>query len=319
MDEQIVTIQLHNDRRHLWSDLQRAIKSCQKPAHVAVAYIGSRGAKLLPLQPESRLVVDASEASVKAGRTCPAELLTLARAGVRIYSVSNLHAKVYILDRFVYVGSANASDHSANSLVEAMLATNDPGTVADARRFVQDMCLDRLSDEALKKLNKLYRPPKFQGPKVRKVSGKTVDAEFPPLRIYQGERGEATSSELERHAIGLKEARRSPLHERRQQLESFRDDDPCRFTKRDLVVQVIEEDNGQSFVYPPGKVVHIRPYAQQGKTRHWVYLDLPKDQRRRNAIRVSKQLGRNGRKLISTQGLIRARIDAARLLRLWER
>jgi hypothetical protein len=263
-------------------------------------------------------VVDASEASVKAGRTCPAELLKLARSGVRIYSVPNLHAKIYVLDRFIYVGSANASDNSANSLVEAMLATDDRRAVAGARRFVQNMCLDRLTDEALKKLNRLYRPPKFTGTKVRRVSRKTIDAEFPPLRIYQGKRGDATPSELERHAIGLKEALRSPLHERRRQLESFRDDDLCRFRKRDLVIQVIEEENGQSFVYPPGKVVHVKPYARRGKTWHWVYLDLQKDQRRREVTRVSKQLGRNGRKLISTQGLIRARVDAARLLRLWE-
>lgn len=314
-----MSIQLHNERGSLWSDLSRAIKRCKKPAYVAVAYIGNRGAKLLPLKPDSRLVVDASEASVKAGRTCPAELLKLFRLDVRVYTVPNLHAKVYVLDRSVYVGSANASDNSANSLVEAMLATDDQRTVARARKFVQDMCLDPLTDKALEKLNKLYRPPKFPGLKGRRMSRMTIDAEFPPVRIFQGVRGESTPSELKSRAIGLKEARRSPLHEPARYLDNFCWEGRCLFQKADRVIMVTEESNGQSFVTSPGKVVHIRPYTHHGKTRHWVYLDIPKDQRRRNVTSVSRQLGRNGRKLIATQGLVRRRMDAARLLNLWNR
>ncbi len=315
-----MAIQLHNDRRRLWSDLRRAVKRCKKPAYVAVAYIGIRGAKLLPLPAESRLVVDASEVSVKAGRTCPAELLKLANRKVRIYSVANLHAKVYVLDHTVYVGSANASDNSANSLVEAMLATDDRVAVAGARRFVQDMCLNRLTDEALKKLSKLYRPPRFRVPKRRRGSRNAVDAEFPPLRLYQGERDDnPTASELKSRATGLKEARQSPLHERERQLDCFCEEGVCRFRKRELVIQVIEENNGKSYVSPPGTVVHIRPYTAHGKPRHWVYVDIPKDQRRRNVTKVAEQLGRNGRALIQTRGLIRSRKEAARLLRIWEK
>ena len=44
---------------------------------------------------------------------------------MRIFSVANLHAKVYVLGTTALIGSANASQHSAHTLVEAMLLTTD--------------------------------------------------------------------------------------------------------------------------------------------------------------------------------------------------
>jgi hypothetical protein len=314
----MVTIQLHTNRGRVWSELRNAIKRCKKPAYIAVAYVGSAGSRLLPMRPDSRLVVDASELSVKAGRTCPAELLKLARNDVRIFSVSNLHAKIYVLDRSMYVGSANASDNSADSLVEAMLETNDRTSVASAKRFVQELCLNRLTEDALVKLQTIYRPPHFARPKLSR-SARTIDAEFPPVRVVPLGREIWTTVEDRHNAAGFREAKRSRLHERDHQLDSFRWPGRSRFNRGEKVIQVTEENGGHSYVHPPGTVVHVRPSIRQGKPQHFVYLDVPKDQRRRKKNRVAKQLGHNGRKLIDTQGLVRVRADAARLLRLWER
>lgn len=64
-----------------WETLTNRVKSSSRPCHVAVAYFGKGASKLLPLPPDSRLVVDASDGAVKSGQTCPDELLKLQRKG----------------------------------------------------------------------------------------------------------------------------------------------------------------------------------------------------------------------------------------------
>ena len=70
----------------IWQSLTSSAKKCRKPSFVAVAYFGKGASKLLPLRPNSRLVVDASENAVKSGQTCPAELKS--SCDVRIFGIA---------------------------------------------------------------------------------------------------------------------------------------------------------------------------------------------------------------------------------------
>ena len=126
----------------IWSRLTKAAKACRGPAVVAVAYFSEEAAALLPIPKGSQLVVDASEATVKCGLTCPADLLRLHKKGVRIFSVQNLHAKVYVFGAQAFIGSANASNSSATRLKEAMLRTTERDAVKAARAFVRELCSD---------------------------------------------------------------------------------------------------------------------------------------------------------------------------------
>ena len=118
---------------------------------------------MLPLPANSRLVVDASDNAVKSGQTCPAELKQLQNSGVIIYSVPNLHAKVYVFDGTAFVGSANVSSNSAKTLVEAMVRVNDRAAVRSAKLFVQSLCSNELSPGTIDRLQKIYRPPRLMG------------------------------------------------------------------------------------------------------------------------------------------------------------
>ena len=55
----------------VWTQISRAARRCNSPSHVAVAFIGSGASRMLPLKKGSRLVVDASRRTVKAGLTSP--------------------------------------------------------------------------------------------------------------------------------------------------------------------------------------------------------------------------------------------------------
>ena len=119
--------------RDIWRQLTKAARGSRQGAAVAVAYFGKGASRLLPLAQGSRLVVDASERSVASGLTCPADLLTLVNRGVAVYSVPNLHAKVFVLGDAAYIGSANVSSSSASRLVEAVIRTTESSLVRAAR------------------------------------------------------------------------------------------------------------------------------------------------------------------------------------------
>src|SRR5580704_12654880 len=132
--------------RDIWPQLTKAARGSRRRCVVAVAYFGKGASRLLPLAKGSRLVVDASERSVGSGQTCPADLIRLVKRGVAVYSVPNLHAKVFVLGRTAYIGSPNVSNRAA-------------------RHFVEQNCLHELTPTVLKRLAKLYRPPLFPGGK----------------------------------------------------------------------------------------------------------------------------------------------------------
>lgn len=145
----------------VWKEITNAAAHCIKPAHVAVAYFGANGDKLLPLPKGSSLVVDASIPTLAKGSTCPKALERLRKTGADIYSAQHLHAKVYAFDNVVFIGSANASNRSQRTLIETILRVEDESTISSARAFVRSICLTRLGANDLAELAQYYKPPKF--------------------------------------------------------------------------------------------------------------------------------------------------------------
>lgn len=156
----MITLSTHR----VWKEITIAAAKCRNPAHVAVAYFGAKGDKLLPIPKGSSLVVDATLPTVATGSTCPASLQRLGKAGVDIYSAQYLHAKVYAFDGVAFIGSANASNRSEDMLIEAILRVDNETAISSARAFVKSICLTRLSAADLSELAQHYRPPQYSTP-----------------------------------------------------------------------------------------------------------------------------------------------------------
>jgi hypothetical protein len=144
----------------VWKEITAAAV-ISKAAHVAVAYFGAAGDKLLPLTKGSSIVVDATLPTLAAGSTCPMALERLRKRGTDIYSAQHLHAKVYAFDSVAFVGSANASNRSQFTLIEAVLRVDTEVEISAARAFVKSICLTKLSATDLAELSQYYRPPRF--------------------------------------------------------------------------------------------------------------------------------------------------------------
>jgi len=122
----------------LWKEISRLAKSSQR-RQAALAYVSTDDQ--IRFQEGDLLIVDASDASIAGGNTSARVLSRALRNGVELYSLANLHAKVLLLDSTAVIGSANLSQSSKNSLVEAAVVTDQPSLVASARGLITQLKL----------------------------------------------------------------------------------------------------------------------------------------------------------------------------------
>ena len=304
--------------KEIWPQLTEAVRRSRQPCSVAVAYFGAGAGRLLPLAKGSRLVVDASERAVASGQTCPADLSKLVKRGVKIYSVPNLHAKVFVLGRAAFIGSANVSNRSASQLVEAVIRTTEPSAVRAARMFVRDHCLHELTPTVLKRLAKLYRPPLIPGGKRDKKAVKQTSRRptLPRLFLAQLHLVDWSAREQSLHDAGLPIARKRREHPRTFQLDSFIITGKCAYQRGDVVIQVTDEGGGNFLVAPPGNVLHSRSGRHGNAAKTSVYLERP-TRRRRLVKTLARALGRGALKRLRRHGVVRDAAFAQKLLNAW--
>jgi hypothetical protein len=127
-------IQFHSKK--LWQRIGTVSKHA-KARRAAIAYV----TKDLPLafQPNDTLVADCSDGSIASGETSAKVLSQLHKRGVSLYSYGHLHAKVVVLDGTVFTSSANLSESSQSTLLEAGVETDNPTAVAQAIAFIESL------------------------------------------------------------------------------------------------------------------------------------------------------------------------------------
>jgi len=304
----------------VWPELTRAARGSRRAGAAAVAYFGAGASRLLPLPKGSRLVVDASERAVASGQTCPADLIKLSRRGVAIFSVQNLHAKVFVLGKTAYIGSANVSRHSATALVEAAVRTTEPRVVRAARDFVQDNCLYKLSPGVLKHLAKLYHPPKFHGPKrgAKPVAETSARQALPPLFIARLQPKELNERDQAQHDVGWNIAKKLQKHPRSWVLDSFWVEGKCDFHFGEEIMQVTEISRDKFMVNPPGIVLPV-PHSKKSRSHSFFFfLEYPA-QRRVNVNKLAQALGPGSLKLLLRDGRVRNDKFEKQLRKYWAR
>jgi len=145
---------------NLWPSITAAAKESR--CHVAVAYVGRHAPELLPLQKGSILVCDFSRSALERGLTNPDAIRSYLKDGVEVHSWENLHAKVFSFGDVAYVGSCNASHHSANVLTEAAVRVTDPKVVKDVSQFVLGLRGSRVGPRLVEKMAGFYRAPAWE-------------------------------------------------------------------------------------------------------------------------------------------------------------
>ena len=305
-----------------WRPITAMARKAARQSQVAVAYFGSAGSSMLPLQRGSTLVVDMSPNTVKRGLTKPSEVLKLIRRGVDVHSVENLHAKVFVFGNWVVLGSTNVSGNSARLLLEAAVSTADPQLVKSCKAFVLGLRGELVTPEQAKKLQKLYRPPKFGLRPIAGVKPPKSEPRHAPLWIVPLSHIPWDPEDTQAEADGMAAARRKLGSKRAFKIEDFVwigvgfiD----RLRQYDLIVQATDVGRKQIMVSPACRVLSIKRYKKGRGHRAIVYLESATRFRRKDLNSIIRALGPAARSIGKLKGAktIRDWSFAHALLNLW--
>ena len=266
----------------LWDELAARLRKT-KGARVAVAYLGTGAARLLPLRKGHQLLVDMSLGSVRAGTTDPREVKKLIARGVQVFSRDSLHAKFFVFDRSVIAGSSNISKNARNVLDEAALLTDDPSAVARASSTFDKLCTEPVHAEYLRRCIKEYRPPRFGGG-VRKGAKTAPRIKQAKLWIIGGlVYGGVPASEKAKAQHVIERAERKLADHDRFEVEYINYPTPKSFFRGlregDWAIQCIERGAGFD-VYPPARFLGVKAYARaSGRRRYLLFMEQPMDRK----------------------------------------
>ncbi len=117
----------------LWSELER-LSLNTKSMKAAVAYVSDDSC--ISFGKGDTLVVDASDASIAGAKTSVNLLKAAYEKGAKLYSCDTLHGKVIVFDHEAYIGSANISKNSKNTLDEVGVISDHPTIMAGAIQLI---------------------------------------------------------------------------------------------------------------------------------------------------------------------------------------
>lgn len=269
---------LSNDS--LWAELNARVKASQR-VKAAVAFVGNGGADLLPLKKGDTLVVNLGLQTVKQGATSPKEIQRLIKRGVQLFTRSNLHAKFFICDDALLVGSANISNNSQKVLDEAASLTTDKVAVRRAEDFFSKLCTEPVRPDYLKLCLENYRPPVFNpvGKTDKSVRQKrVVEAK---LWFIGGLRYRDVPEAEDSSASGIQEEAAKRLqHSKGTHADYVHNSSKPRYFDDirvgDWIVTCIADSEGQRFVHSPQQVLGHESYSRgHGKRRYLLLSEAP--------------------------------------------
>lgn len=300
--------------RGIWDQLTNSAKKAKKACYIAVAYFSEGASRLLPLPANSRLVVDASDGAVSSGQTCPDDLLKMVNRGVSVYSVTGLHAKVYVFQKDVFVGSANASNRSASHLIEGVVRTSEKEAIREAKDFIKSICRDELTPKRLERLSKLYRRPRIPGN--RGVAKRKDSHSFIKVRVQiaKTEDTDFSDREQKRYDSGYQEAKKTSKNKKRFEVVGWKHEGACKYNRGDRAIEVYENKKGKKTVYYPGYVRLVKRYPKIT----FVYLERSVRPTKRLQNVCNKISKKAARVLKNVDGLVRNRKVSEELLGMWD-
>jgi len=267
-------------QNNIWSEITSFSKKAKR-SYVAVAYLGSGASKLLRLKYSDILIVNFSLAAIRSGQTSPEEIINYIKRGVKVYSCSNLHSKVFVFDNKVIIGSSNVSNNSKNNLVESAILTNDKNVVASSIGFIFSLMNEHITPAYAKKLNREYKKdykPSFSNKLISKNKSDRISPTLWICRIFDAE---FEDYENKICSIEEKNAKKKIINKKEFIIGSIRFGAKATITKNsrfgDFIIYLYKE-NGKLFVYPPTRIISKKNYkSKKGNNRTLIFTEDAKN------------------------------------------
>ncbi len=296
----------------VWPEIRR-VGRVSRVHHVAVAYLGSDAPNLLPLRAGDTLVVDLSENTVRTGSTNVEAASRLLKRGVRLFTASYLHAKLFVFDNVILVGSANASGHSADTLVEAAARISNAGIAHAARQFVKALALRPVTPAYIKLCRQWWNESKPDRKRFRRAVRRRSPSGTASERYWLFS---SVPYAFDTRRDDDKKAQQRILKPRQYVREPLAWTRPPRLTLQDQVIMAHQVGNRLE-IFPPSRVLSFGK-SKQGDSI--VYVEQPREPRLakeedfRRAVRSAFKLTS---KRIPTRRVPASEVP--RFLALWQR
>ena len=264
-------------RRDPWPAITSAVSGANGRVRAAIAYFGANSHELLPLKEGDTLVCDVSERAVKNGSTNPMALKTFLEQGVDVWSYEGLHAKVVVLPRRAFVGSANASRNSSERLFEAVIETTDTDEIRDLRAFVNDLCVKPIDLKELTRLKPLIPKRPRPSPVARDLL--ELPENLDRLEVLSLSKYKWSASEVRAWELGDKKARK----EAKRRYSGFRVNEVSVDEPLDEGLWVVQVVDGRAL--SPGVVVDASSY----RNAHVVWLARPNEVAKRSFTSTERE------------------------------
>lgn len=255
----------NNESKLISCDLWEAVKQLSREGMPTLAAIAYYSQDLLNLREGDELVCDASDPMIESGASSGRLLLALHLKGVKVYNQPTLHAKVACVGSHVIVGSANASENSQNSLIEAAVLSQDTALRAQAMALVRALATEKslLGEAELKRLAEIKVQQRLNNKPHRPLVN--IASESAVWWLGTGPLSErAEKLQEQQRNLGMKAARRIAKDLQAADLEMISWPMSARFAKvakpGDRVVQAFASPRGNERnckVYAPAAIVHI--------------------------------------------------------------
>ena len=245
--------------RQVWPTIARLSKKAG-PRYAAIAYLGREAPKLLTMRRGDVLVVNAGPQALTAGATHPEALAVFVERGVQVFSLPNLHSKVFVNRDTAVVGSANASANSAR-VEEAIVVLTTVTARRDVRAYVERLVerADEVDDAFLSMARNQFKVP-VDGPVPGITSsGGRVGLVRDPVSavwIVDFERVPFASSDNEFAVSSERRYRRKQLSGQFR-VEAFNDGKKCYGVAIGDAVIFVEELADEIVVHPPQIVLDV--------------------------------------------------------------
>ena len=155
-----------------WTHIRAELRpKSRAPIIAVVAYVGADALEMLPLRKGDFLVCDGSDIAIRQALTSAKALSKYAHRGVVVFSHEGLHAKTIASEKFAWVGSANSSSNSRDSLIEASVRVTGR-SASQVFKWAGTLATEdvRLSREDLERLVALPVRRRGPGPRARSFS-----------------------------------------------------------------------------------------------------------------------------------------------------
>lgn len=147
---------------NLWPEIE-TLAANAKTKQVAVAYVSDD--LRIKFKAGDTLITDASNERIASGNASKRILSNAVKKNVEVYSLPNLHSKIFIFDDILVMGSTNISSSSRNRLHEAGIVTDDPDLIFSTKKLLEKYkkSAHKIDELFLEKINSIEVIKHFEG------------------------------------------------------------------------------------------------------------------------------------------------------------